>query len=204
MRLAILFSIGALAALGGCAGNQETIKPEAFLAQYNLALPSVTAMTYCSSHDCLERTDLSLSEEEWGAISQTLSTPPQTSAEERVALSKAVAFYEKIAAAKAGTSGDRARTGLNNNRQLDCIDESLNTTTLLLLLKDKGLIRYHSLSGTEGRGSSFDWPHFATSLKEKQSGDIYILDSWFRDNGQPADVLPLAVWKDGWNPPGFK
>ena len=204
MRFIGLCLLGCAGLMAGCAGDQETIKPEAFLQQYQLSRPQISAVTYCSSHDCLERTEISLTEAEWKRISGWVEALAKDAGEEREKLAQAVAEYEKIAAAKAGTSGDKARTGMNSDRQLDCIDESLNTTSILLLLQEKGFIGYHSLNGTEGRGEAFDWPHFATSLRETKSGDIYVIDSWFRDNGEKADILSLADWKRGWNPPGFK
>ncbi len=204
MRFISLYLLGCAGFMAGCVGDQETIKPEAFLQQYQLSHPQISAVIYCSSHDCLERTEISLTEAEWKRISRWVGRPAKDAEEEREKLAQAVAEYEKIAAAKAGTSGDRARTGMNSDRQLDCIDESLNTTSILLLLQEKGFIGYHSLNGTEGRGDAFDWPHFAPSLQETKSGDIYVIDSWFRDNGEKADILSLEDWKRGWNPPGFK
>ncbi len=204
MRFIGLCLLGCTGLIAGCAGDQGTINADAFLKQYELSRPQISAVTYCSSHDCLQRTEISLTEAEWKRISGWVGTPAKDAAKERDLLAHAVAEYEKIAAVKAGTSGDKARTGLNNNRQLDCIDESLNTTSILLLLQEKGFIAYHSLNGTEGRGQAFDWPHFAASLRETKSGAIYVIDSWFRDNGEKADILSLADWKRGWNPPGFK
>ncbi len=186
--------------LGGCAGNRQVSKPDAFLAEYKISRPTPTAITYCSHHGCLKRDELSLSEVEWSKVRQAVSIAAKTPAEERKNISKSVAAYEKIAGAAFGTSADKGRTGLNNSKQLDCIDESLNTTTLLLLLQDEKLIKWHSINGTVGRGGAFDWPHFSASLRENGSREIYVIDSWFRNNGVAADVLPLAKWKEGWNP----
>lgn len=186
--------------LAGCAGDRQVSKPGAFLAGYNISHPQPTAITYCSHHGCLKRDELSLSDVDWNKIKQTMSMAAKTPAEERHNISKSVAEFEKIAGAAFGTSADKGRTGLDNSKQLDCIDESLNTTTLLLLLHDEQLIKWHSIEGTVGRGGAFDWPHFATSLREKGSKEIYVVDSWFRDNGVAADVLPLSEWKKGWNP----
>lgn len=199
MRVLIGAILGMLF-LGGCAGDRQVSKPDAFLAEYNISRPKPTAITYCSQHGCLKRDELSLSEVDWNKIKRIMSRAAKTPSEERQNISKSVAAYEKIAGAAFGTSADRGRTGLDNSKQLDCIDESLNTTSLLLLLQDEQLINWHSIEGTVGRGGAFDWPHFATSLREKTSGEIYVVDSWFRDNGVAADILPLAKWKSGWNP----
>jgi len=186
--------------LSACAGNEDIVKPSAFFIKYNLEHPTPTAVTYCSSHGCLERADLSLTPVQWQQIIYSMRTPATDPAQERVNISIAMAEFEKIAGAKSGTSGDLARTGLNSTNQLDCIDESLNTTSLLVMLEEGNFIRWHSLGGTVERGGAFDWPHFAASLTEKGSQEIFVMDSWFRNNGKPAVVLPLDVWKAGWNP----
>ncbi|MEH6402846.1 MAG: hypothetical protein V7750_05690 [Sneathiella sp.] len=186
--------------LSACAGNEEAVKPNAFFTKYNLQRPTPTAVTYCSSHGCLERETLSLTPAQWQHVTKSMREKASDPVQERVNISLAVAEYEKIAGKKSGTSGDRARTGLNNMNQLDCIDESINTTSLLVMMEEDNLIQWHSLAGTVGRGEAFDWPHFAPSLQETGSQEIFVMDSWFRNNGKPAVVLPLQVWKAGWNP----
>lgn len=190
--------------LVGCAGDQERIKPADFLKNYNLAEPSLTAMTYCSEHDCVTRTPVSLEGGVWKKITNLFQTMPASAEEERQLLAMAVGLYEEHAGQIAGTSQDKPRTGINSSRQLDCIDETLNTTMFFMVLKKEGLIRFHTLEGTVGRGDAFDWPHFALSLAEKEGSKQFVLDTWFRPNGQPADILTLAEWKKGWNPPLIK
>jgi len=199
----VLFFLGLIASVflvSACAGNEDVVKPNAFLTQYNLQRPTPIAVTYCSAHGCLERDKLSLTSAQWLQVTKGMRKPAIGPVQERMNISVAVAEYEKIAGTKSNTSNDLARTGINNANQLDCIDESLNTTSLLVMLVEENLIQWHSLSGTFGRGEAFDWPHYAPSLQEKGSQKIFIVDSWFRNNGKPAVVLPLQVWKAGWNP----
>lgn len=190
--------------LAGCAGDQQRVKPSDFLENYSLAEPSITAIIHCSEHDCVTRTSVSLEGETWRKLSSLFEIAPVSANAERRLLATAAGIYEQYAGKIAGTSQDRARTGINNTRQLDCIDETLNTTMLFMVLEKQGLIRFHTLEGTVGRGEAFDWPHFALSLAEKNGGKQFVLDSWFRPNGQPADILTLEEWKKGWNPPVIK
>ncbi|MCG8492489.1 MAG: hypothetical protein MI743_12795 [Sneathiellales bacterium] len=190
--------------LAGCAGDREQVKPADFLKNYNLAEPSITAMVHCSEHDCLTRTPISLEGKTWKKIYGLFEVSPASAAVERQLLAKAAGIYEQYAGKIAGTHKDQARTSVNSSRQLDCIDETLNTTMLFMVLEKQGLIRFHTLAGTVGRGEAFDWPHFALALAEKEGRQQFVLDSWFRPNGQPADILTLAEWKKGWNPPEFK
>ena len=44
-------------------------------------------------------------------------------------------------------------------------------------------------------------PHVTATVIDRQTGSTFAVDSWFRDSGEPADVVPLEEWLDGWNPP---
>ncbi len=35
---------------------------------------------------------------------------------------------------------------------------------------------------------------------EVGSGQSYAVDSWFHDNGVPAEIVPLPDWLSGWMP----
>ncbi|GLQ05523.1 hypothetical protein GCM10007924_07440 [Sneathiella chinensis] len=178
-------------------------KSDAFLQKYDLPEPSMEAFVYCHDHGCRERPVLSLTGADWDRIKGPLAEKANSPAEERGNLARAMAELEKIGGEATGTTADRARTAFDNDHQLDCIDESANALGLLLLLQQQGLIHHHRVEGVEGRGGAFEWPHFAASLKEVASGEVFAFDSWFHDNGAEAEVMPLPVWKAGWNPPGF-
>ena len=44
------------------------------------------------------------------------------------------------------------------------------------------------------------WPHTSAVIVETANGQAYAVDSWFHDNGQPAEVVPLEQWVAGWGP----
>ena len=85
--------------------------------------------------------------------------------------------------------------------QLDCIDETSNTTTVLELLDRAGLLVWHEVRGPMSRFFVYDgWPHTTAVIVETATGEAYAVDSWFHDNGQPAEVVPLEQWVAGWGP----
>ena len=88
--------------------------------------------------------------------------------------------------------------------QNDCIDETSNTTTLLLMLKDRGALAHHDVGPPAKRGVFVDiaLPHRSATVVERASGGHYVLDSWFRASGVAADVAPLDQWLKGWTPEG--
>ena len=55
--------------------------------------------------------------------------------------------------------------------------------------------------GLRSRGGLLSgYPHTAVLLKDKTSNEEFIIDSWFHDNGKPAEVILLKKWKRGWKP----
>ena len=79
--------------------------------------------------------------------------------------------------------------------QLDCIDESINTTTYLELLAQAGLLKYHVVSERAYRRSLFS-QHWAAQIMESANNERFVIDSWLYDNGEPPYIEPLATWAD--------
>jgi hypothetical protein len=110
---------------------------------------------------------------------------------------------ESIVGPLTGTDGDIGGSlqGAFRKNQMDCEDEAVNTCTYLIMMQDDGLITYHDIYKPTMRGFVvMGWPHVATVLKDKQTGERFVVDSWFEDNGHPAHVVPYREWKSGWRP----
>jgi hypothetical protein len=110
---------------------------------------------------------------------------------------------EKIIGEKTGTSGDRGGNlaGFGQQGQMDCIDESYNTTTYLKLLQRDGLLKFHRVMNRSTRFGLFaGMPHSTAVIRDVASGQDYAVDSWFFDNGELPVIMPLAHWKSGWRP----
>ena len=167
--------------------------------------PTPAKFAYCRDNTCETIKELSFDRQEWAAITGPLDEPAADPAIERIRIAETVAFFEQRAGAQAGTTTDIGGTikGMFHPGQLDCIDETSNTNVLLGMLENDGLLRWHR-RGTHATRLvilSDGLPHFTATVVENDTGQIYAVDSWFRDNGSLADVVPLEVWKDGWNPP---
>jgi hypothetical protein len=80
---------------------------------------------------------------------------------------------------------------------MDCIDEATNTTSLLLVLQDRGLLAYHSVERPQSRGLFIDgrYPHTTAVIVEKRTGSAWAIDPWPRAPGQQPDILPLERWR---------
>jgi hypothetical protein len=159
---------------------------------------------FCHGGGCAATESISLAEEEWEQVRLMFSSLPENAIEERERIAQAIALLENMVGAITGTSSDRGGNfkGIGIPGQLDCYDESVNTTSYLKMLRKSGLLRFHQIAGTKTRGYFLrGWPHTAVIVSEIGTGQVYVVDSWFYDNGEPPVILPSKVWQDGWDVP---
>ena len=166
------------------------------------------AVPVCFHHGCESVSRVALSDEHWQAVARHLAVRAESAAAERQQIRRAIAEMERVIGRLAGTSGDRAGdiAGITTLQpQMDCVDESANTTAYLSLFEQAGLLHWHIVEPRERRGYLFfgGWPHLTAMIREKETGQRWAVDSWFRDNGELPDVMELGIWKDGWRPEGF-
>ena len=169
---------------------------------------SRSAVPVCFHHGCESIARVPISDAQWQQVSRHLQPPAADAAREREQIRQAIAEMERVTGALAGTSGDIGGDlgGFGTLApQMDCIDESANTTTYLSLLEQAGLLRWHRVEPRASRGYLFfgGWPHYTALIREIQTGGQWVVDSWFHDNGAPPEVLDLKTWKSGWKPKGF-
>jgi hypothetical protein len=182
--------------LAGCAGAPERPAPATPVA-------SPDDFTVCHGYGCRERSPASLAPGEWAQVTALLRPTPADPAAERAALARALGRMETLVGARTGTAGDVGGTftGFGLQGQLDCTDEATNTATYLRLFAAAGLVRHHEVDARVTRGwFLFGWPHVSATVRERGSGRVYAMDTWFHPNGHPAEVVPLEAWKDGWEP----
>lgn len=156
----------------------------------------------CYDNGCASVAQLGLSGAERDALRAILTPAAVDAATERERLRAALAQMERYVGERTGTSRDRGRTfNFVGDPQMDCIDESTNTTTYLTLFRRDGLLRHHEVAEPATRGwFVFGWPHATAVMREIASGAVWAVDSWFLDNGEPPFILPLEVWRRGWEP----
>lgn len=168
-----------------------------------------SAVPVCFHHGCESVKQVRLTDEHWNRLAGYFTPAAANPADEREQIRQAVAEMERITGVLAGTAGDRAGDLASFGTlepQMDCIDESSNTTTYLTLFEQAQLLRWHSVEPRATRGYLFfgGWPHYTALIHDRQTGEPWVVDSWFRDNGELPDVVDLATWKDGWKPEGFR
>lgn len=162
----------------------------------------------CHGNTCAKRARIRLSESDWDQVRALLREPAPDAGTERVKIAAAVALLESMVGLMTGTDADLGKDdGMGRPGQLDCIDESVNTTVYLTMLQTDGLLRFHSVGGQATRGPFTgllaQWPHSTSVLRDTQSGVEYAVDSWFLANGEPPYIVPMSDWWRGWRPPGL-
>jgi hypothetical protein len=118
-------------------------------------------------------------------------------------VAQAVGFLEGVSGRALGTWADKPRTPmrLGDASQLDCVDESINTSTVLHMLHRQELLKWHVPAHPTRRYAFLGFGvHYTAVLVEQTSGRTYAVDSWFHANGHPAEVVPLVLWRAGWEP----
>jgi hypothetical protein len=193
--LASLFG-PALAVLGGCvyreAGPPEHISRH--LRQSRLkATPSrsVTPMAARSKPPSPSRKPTS------PKLFMVMATVPRddSAREERRAITNAIGWMERRVAPEVGTATDRPSMdfrGSGDGSQQDCVDEATNTTSYLLVLARHGLIRHHAVERPFAKDDFGKWTHWAALIKEKESGELFAVDSSASVNGENPTVQSAA------------
>lgn len=165
--------------------------------------PIPQQFSFCWGGTCAEVLQVGLDAGEWQQVRDRFDPLPGDAEAERAAISRAIGLLESLVGARTGTAGDRAGTFGNAAwpGQLDCNDETTNTTSYLRMMVADGLVRFHEVLDTTTRsGFLIFGRHSGAVIRDTGSGDRYVVDSWFYDNGVPAVVLPMRTWLDGWRP----
>lgn len=162
------------------------------------AAASIEAIPVCYNFGCKVRDIVAITPTEWAEVSGWFNPPAATAEEERQQIKQAIGWMEVVIGKHTPTYRD---TGLDLDYhgefpgQLDCIDESLNTTTYLRLFESYGLLTHHRVLDRAYRRAIFD-QHWAGQVEELATGRRYVVDSWFQDNGILPYVQKLEEWED--------
>ena len=189
----------AVLTLAGCATGIDTKK-------YNNREASPEKFSVCHGYSCTYKTETGFTKAEWAKITAPFKKPAKTPEAERSKIGRAIAEMERIAGDKTGTSEDHGEAvGLKeSDHQLDCIDETVNTTQYMTMLHKAGLFKFHEPTLPTHRGYIIDgrWPHNTAVVRETKTGHLFAVDSFYRANGEEPYIVTRKAWLDGWRPPG--
>ena len=150
----------------------------------------------CSDFGCKTQVGLDLSQDQWQNIVSIFSTPAANALVEKQQIRQSIALMEQYTGEISGTWQDKGEnyTGQDLPHQQDCIDESTNTFQYLYALEKRGLLKWHSVQGKLRRIVWF-FSHWTAVIRDLSDQQLYAVDSWYRDNGEPPYIQKLDDWK---------
>jgi hypothetical protein len=174
--------------------------PQSWFQERDYVAPAGTQIIACHGYGCVRRKAISVDGTWISRASALLRAGSGSPEAERQALAQVVGTYTAYVSASLGGRPDIPGSPpqmSNVHGQMDCLDETANTLSLLLVLQDQGLLTYHRVDQPESRGFFFDgrYPHFTAIIAEKRTGREWAVDPWRRAPGQRPEILPLVQWR---------
>ena len=169
-----------------------------FLLVLALSGPASAAPYFVQCYDfgCKTTQELHYSAANWDEIKALFTPASVDSAAEKQAIRRAVAIMERISGELSGTFRYKGGNypGSDIIRQMDCIDESTNTIQYLYALEELNLLQWHRVDPKQRRIVWFA-THWTATISELDSEQRFVVDSWYRDNGELPYIQPLADWE---------
>lgn len=195
-----LFALAALV-LAGCVSSGTS--PMGWYATQDARTPDGLTIGICHAFGCQRQTTVRLNERDVTALAGIMANGSQSPAAERAALAQAVMWMESRVGREVGSHNDIGGLDMQNAGrpgQMDCLDETTNTTTTMILLAENGLLTHHTPGYPVARGFFLDgrYPHATAVLHETATGDDWAIDPWPYANAEDVDVMPLDQWYNTW------
>jgi hypothetical protein len=178
----------------------ELSAPQAALySSVSIYPPSAKSMTVCYGFVCRRREMLDFTPGDRSALTQILAGGRASAVAERAAVQKAVIWFDRRMGPVIGTNKRVANAdirALDDKHNFDCWDTTRNTTSLLLVLQEWGLFRYHVVGDPHYRGNALvlQLPHNTAVLVERATKVEWVVDMWPKGYSQPPDVMTLEKW----------
>ena len=161
--------------------------------------PSANSMTVCYGFVCRRRQILEFTPQDRTALTQIMAAGRASAVAERAAVQKAVVWFDRRMGPILGTNKRVAKADFryfDDKHNYDCWDTTRNTTSLLLVLRDWGLLKHHAIGDPRYRGNTLvlQTPHNTAVLVDRATRAEWVVDLWPRGYLQPPDVMPVEKW----------
>jgi hypothetical protein len=161
--------------------------------------PSATSMTICYGFVCRRREVVSFTPGDRSALTQILNAGHASAAAERAAVQRAVVWFDRRMGPIIGTNKRVAKADFryfDDKHNYDCWDTTRNTTSLLLVLQEWRLLKFHTVGDPHYRGNTLvlQTPHNTAVLVDRATKVEWVVDLWPRGYLQPPDVMTVQKW----------
>lgn len=158
-------------------------------------------LTICYNYGCAVEAAVVFSGKQLLQVRNLFKKLPSAETE-RTSIAKAIGLFETFSGQQTPTHNDRGGN-INDDGidgRMDCIDHAHNATAYLHLMENHSWLKFHRVLEPVRRAPFIVNDHWAARIQEKPSGQEFIVDSWFFDNGHPAAVFALDDWLNGASP----
>jgi hypothetical protein len=161
--------------------------------------PSAERLTVCYGFVCRRRYVLDFEAADRKKLTDLLATGRASAEEERKAVQQAVVWFDRRIGPIIGTNTRIAYADFryfDDKHNFDCYDTTRNTTSLLLVLQEWGLLRHHTVADPRYRGNFLvlQTPHNTAILRDRATGQNWVVDMWTKAYGELPDVMPVEQW----------
>jgi hypothetical protein len=196
-----LWAVAPLALAGASPAFAIELSPPqaALYTTVSIYPPSAGSMTVCYGFVCRRREILNFTPADKAALTNILAAGRASAAAERAAVQKAVIWFDRRMGPVIGTSKRVAKADFryfDDKHNYDCWDTTRNTTSLLLVMQEWGLFKYHVVGNPHYRGNVLvlQTPHNTAVLVERATKVEWVVDMWPRGYAQPPDVMTVEKW----------
>ena len=191
--------LAALSATGATAAAELSPAVQALYTTVSIYPPSASSMTVCYGFVCRRREILDFTAGDRRALTQILAAGRASAVAERAAVQKAVIWFDRRMGPILGTDKRVAKADFryfDDKHNYDCWDTTRNTTSLLLVLQEWGLLKHHAVGDPKYRGNTLvlQTPHNTAVLVDRATKVEWVVDMWPRGYLQPPDVMPVTQW----------
>jgi hypothetical protein len=197
--LAAAFAAVALSGVGPAAAA-EMSQPLAYLFNsVSINPPTASTMTICYGFVCRRREILDFSAGDRKALTQIIAAGKASAAAERAAVQKAVIWWDRRVGPVIGTD-KRIKNAdfryFDDKHNFDCWDTTRNITSLLLVMQEWGLFKYHFVGDPAYRGNALvlQTPHNTPVLIERATKVGWVVDMWTTSYAEPPEVMTVEQW----------
>lgn len=196
----LIFGLFAILAISPPESASAAPSAQSWFAEQGYVPPTSARIVACHGYGCSRRTVLDVEAEWLNRAGSILKAARQSPEAERRALGDVVKLYTAQLADRFGGKPDVPRSPpqmSGEQGQMDCVDETANTTSLLLVLQEYGLLAHHEVERPQSRGLFIDgrYPHVTAIIAEKKTGAEWAVDPWAKAPGQKPEILPLSQWR---------
>jgi hypothetical protein len=172
----------------------------AWMSDAGYVPPTTERLVVCHGYGCTRREVIAIDTDWFARIGAAMRAGRTSPAAEREALRAAIRTYTASLSRHLGGEPDAAKSPPSLSGvygQMDCLDVSANTTSLLLVLKDRGLMVHHNVEVPASRGFFLDgrYPHTTAVISDTSGGTTWAVDPWSQMPGGNPEVVPLERWK---------